>query len=179
MHLDIFNWEMLKIFSKMTNLPQKGSLFSNRVGFSTWLMTCNLSVGQTVDNLPPPLVLCQRVRVCLSHLRLQCGLQCSGGVRAPLQRPAQARVLLMPPLLAERPALGHSHSGVAWLSLYYPCPETGHGKSVSNRALLLGDIFIFFIFLKHNDIFFTFFSTSVWWKAVDRRSGLINTGRTI
>lgn len=145
MHLDIFNWEMLKIFSKMTNLPQKGSLFSNSVGFFYLTDDCTLSVGQTVDNLPPPpLVLCQRVRVCLSHLRLQCGLQCAGGVRAPLQRPAQARVLLMPPLPAERPAPGHSHSGVAWLSLYYPCPETGHGKSVSNRALLLRVFWVVF-----------------------------------
>lgn len=173
MHLDIFNWEMLEC--------RRDHYLATVLDFSTWLMTCNLSVGQTVDNLPPPppLVLCQRVRVCLSHLRLQCGLQCAGGVRAPLQRPAQARVLLMPPLPAERPALRHSHSGVAWLSLYYPCPETGHGKSVSHRALLLGDFFIFFIFLKHSDIFFTFFSTSVWWKAVDRHSGLVNTGRNI
>uniref|UniRef100_A0A3Q2QCA8 Zinc finger protein 511 n=1 Tax=Fundulus heteroclitus TaxID=8078 RepID=A0A3Q2QCA8_FUNHE len=37
--------------------------------------------------------------------------------------------MLLPPLPAERPAPGHSHSGVARLPLHHPRPKTGHGEN--------------------------------------------------
>lgn len=130
MMFHLFSMEMgEKINHQTTNWPQKWDSLSNACGFYFyfWIVAhCNMSVCQVSSS---SLLFPQCVRVCLSHLRLLCSLQHVGGVRAPLQLPAQTCVLLLPSLPPKRPAPRHSHSGVAWHSFHYPRSETRYGKS--------------------------------------------------
>lgn len=71
----------------------------------------------------------QCVRICLSHYWLLCSPQHFRGVWASLQLPAPPRVLLLSPLLPQRPSFRHSHSGVAWQSLHFTCGEARYGKT--------------------------------------------------